>query len=61
MLTIAEARARRTPIDWRPDDIAVPSFTGLRVLDDYPLINDLGANWSILWDDNASYREAQAS
>jgi hypothetical protein len=28
---------------------------------DYPLVNDLGLNFSLLWDDNASYREAQAS
>jgi 5-methyltetrahydrofolate--homocysteine methyltransferase len=31
------ARARRTPIDWRPEDIAVPSFTGVHVLDNFPL------------------------
>jgi hypothetical protein len=28
---------------------------------DYPLINNLGTSWSLLWDDNASYREAQVS
>jgi hypothetical protein len=26
---------------------------------DYPLINDLGTAWSLLWDSNQSYREAQ--
>ncbi|WP_260705386.1 methionine synthase [Edaphobacter flagellatus] len=31
------ARARRTPIEWRAEDIAVPSFTGIRVLDNFPL------------------------
>jgi 5-methyltetrahydrofolate--homocysteine methyltransferase len=36
-LTLAEARDRRTPIHWRPEDIAVPSFTGLRPLHDFPL------------------------
>jgi len=34
---IAEARARRTPIAWRAQDIASPSFTGVRVLDNFPL------------------------
>lgn len=28
---------------------------------DYPLVNDLGVSWSLLWDDNASYREAQVA
>jgi 5-methyltetrahydrofolate--homocysteine methyltransferase len=34
---IEEARARRTPIEWRCEDIAVPEFTGVRVLDKFPL------------------------
>ncbi len=34
---IAVARQRRTPIEWRTADLAVPSFTGARVLDDFPL------------------------
>jgi 5-methyltetrahydrofolate--homocysteine methyltransferase len=34
---IAEARARRTPIEWRAEDIAQPEFFGVRVLDDFPL------------------------
>jgi 5-methyltetrahydrofolate--homocysteine methyltransferase len=37
MLTLAEARANGTPIDWATTEIAVPSFTGLRVLTDFPL------------------------
>ncbi len=37
MLSIAEARRRRTPIEWRDEDIAKPSFTGVRILDNYPL------------------------
>ncbi len=36
-LPIAAARARRTPIEWRAEDIAEPSFTGLRVLQNFPL------------------------
>jgi 5-methyltetrahydrofolate--homocysteine methyltransferase len=31
------ARARRTPIEWRADDLPVPLFTGVKVLDDFPL------------------------
>ncbi|NUQ31057.1 MAG: methionine synthase, partial [Acidobacteriaceae bacterium] len=34
---IADARARRTPIEWRAEDISRPSFTGVRVLDNFPL------------------------
>ena len=31
------ARTRRTPIDWRAEDLPVPAFTGVRVLDNFPL------------------------
>jgi 5-methyltetrahydrofolate--homocysteine methyltransferase len=37
LLSLAEARNRRIPLTWRPADIAKPSFTGVRVLNDYPL------------------------
>jgi 5-methyltetrahydrofolate--homocysteine methyltransferase len=37
MLTLEEARRRRVPIEWRQEDLPTPSFTGVRVLDDYPL------------------------
>ena len=37
MTPFAEARSRRTPIVWRAEDIAVPAFTGVRVLDDFSL------------------------
>jgi 5-methyltetrahydrofolate--homocysteine methyltransferase len=37
LVPIAEARARRTPIGWRAADIPKPSFTGVRVLKDFPL------------------------
>jgi len=37
LLTLEQARARRTPIEWKADDIAQPTFTGVRVLDDFPL------------------------
>jgi 5-methyltetrahydrofolate--homocysteine methyltransferase len=36
-IPIEEARARRTPIDWRIEDLPQPAFTGVRVLDDFPL------------------------
>jgi 5-methyltetrahydrofolate--homocysteine methyltransferase len=34
---IEEARERRTPIAWRLEDIPAPVFTGVRVLDKFPL------------------------
>jgi 5-methyltetrahydrofolate--homocysteine methyltransferase len=37
MLPLSQARARRTPIEWKSEDIATPSFTGVRVLDNFPL------------------------
>ena len=37
MVAIEAARTRRTPITWRPEDLAKPSFTGVRVMDDFPL------------------------
>ncbi len=36
-LPLEAARARRTPIKWRAEDIATPEFTGVRVLDNFPL------------------------
>jgi 5-methyltetrahydrofolate--homocysteine methyltransferase len=37
LVPLETARARRTPIEWRAEDLAVPEFTGVRVLDDFPL------------------------
>ena len=37
LVPLATARTRKTPIDWRPEDIPQPSFTGLRVLDNFSL------------------------
>ncbi|MFP5205978.1 MAG: methionine synthase [Acidobacteriota bacterium] len=31
------ARERRTPIEWRAEDVPAPEFTGVRVLDNFPL------------------------
>lgn len=36
-VTIQEARARHTPIEWRKEDIAKPAFTGVRALEDFSL------------------------
>jgi len=36
-IPIEAARARRTPIVWKAEDLAVPEFNGVRVLDDFPL------------------------
>jgi 5-methyltetrahydrofolate--homocysteine methyltransferase len=36
-LPIAQARAQRTPIEWRGEDIPAPDFTGVEVLYNFPL------------------------
>ena len=37
VVSLETARGRRTPIKWRTEDLPVPEFTGVRVLDDFPL------------------------
>ncbi len=37
LVPLEAARARRTPIKWRAEDLPTPEFTGVRVLDDFPL------------------------
>jgi 5-methyltetrahydrofolate--homocysteine methyltransferase len=37
VVTLEIARTRRTPITWRKEDLAVPEFTGVRVLDEFSL------------------------
>jgi 5-methyltetrahydrofolate--homocysteine methyltransferase len=37
VVPLETARARRTPIEWRAEDLARPAFTGVRVLEDFPL------------------------
>ncbi len=37
LLSLAAARSRRTPIEWRAEDLPRPKFTGPRVLADFPL------------------------
>ncbi|HEX4650049.1 MAG TPA: vitamin B12 dependent-methionine synthase activation domain-containing protein, partial [Granulicella sp.] len=37
VVSLETARVRRTPIEWRPEDLPTPEFTGVRVLDNFPL------------------------
>ncbi len=37
VVSLEAARAKRTPIEWRPEDLPVPEFTGVRVLKNFPL------------------------
>jgi len=34
---LAVARERRTPIEWRAEDVSQPAFTGVQALEDFPL------------------------
>jgi 5-methyltetrahydrofolate--homocysteine methyltransferase len=37
VVPLETARARRTPIEWRAEDLPLPAFTGVRVLDNFPI------------------------
>jgi 5-methyltetrahydrofolate--homocysteine methyltransferase len=37
VVSLETARARRPPIEWRPEDLPRPTFTGVRVLNNFPL------------------------
>jgi 5-methyltetrahydrofolate--homocysteine methyltransferase len=37
VVSLETARRRRTPIEWRIEDLPAPEFTGIRVLSDFPL------------------------
>jgi 5-methyltetrahydrofolate--homocysteine methyltransferase len=37
VVSLEAARKRRTPIDWRAEDLPTPAFTGVHVLDNFPL------------------------
>jgi 5-methyltetrahydrofolate--homocysteine methyltransferase len=37
VVPLKTARTRRTPIEWRAEDLPIPAFTGVRVLDNFPL------------------------
>jgi 5-methyltetrahydrofolate--homocysteine methyltransferase len=50
MVSLEAARARRTPIEWRAEDIPTPAFVGIRVLDHFPLAKLRGfIDWSPLF------------
>ncbi len=47
LITLEEARKTRTPIEWRAQDIPRLEFTGVRVLNDFPLATLRGfIDWS---------------
>jgi 5-methyltetrahydrofolate--homocysteine methyltransferase len=37
LVPLETARTRQTPIEWRAEDLPTPAFTGVRVLDNFPL------------------------
>jgi 5-methyltetrahydrofolate--homocysteine methyltransferase len=37
VISLETARSRRTPIEWRTEDLPTPAFTGVKVLDNFPL------------------------
>jgi 5-methyltetrahydrofolate--homocysteine methyltransferase len=37
VVSLATARSRRTPIEWRQEDLPLPAYLGVRVLDNFPL------------------------
>ena len=37
VVSLEDARRRRTPIEWHAEDLPTPEFTGVRVLDNFPL------------------------
>jgi len=37
LVPIEEARKHRSPIEWKPEDVPSPEFTGVHVLNDFPL------------------------
>ncbi len=37
VVSLEAARSRRTPIEWRAEDLPTPGFTGVRVLNNFPL------------------------
>ena len=50
VVPLADARARRTPIKWCADDLPKPEFTGVRVLENFPLatLREF-IDWSLLF------------
>ena len=44
LLAIGEARANRTPIEWHPEDLAVPSFLGSQIIE--PRSRSFADSWT---------------
>ena len=38
VVSLEAARKRRTPIEWHAEDLPTPAFTGVRVLENFPLV-----------------------
>ncbi len=50
LVSLAAARERRLRLDWRDDELAVPAFTGRRVLSDVPLSDLVGyIDWTFFF------------
>jgi 5-methyltetrahydrofolate--homocysteine methyltransferase len=50
VVSLETARARRTPIEWRAEDLPVPAFSGVRVLKNFPAATVRGfIDWSPLF------------
>ncbi len=65
LVSLEAARANRTPIEWRAEDIALPEFTGVRVLEDFPLATLREyIDWTPLfhtWEPEASTRRSSTT
>ncbi|MDQ3032801.1 MAG: methionine synthase [Myxococcota bacterium] len=61
LVPYADANRRRTPIEWKREDVAVPSFVGRRVIDDQPLAELVPyIDWTFFftaWELNGRYPE----
>ncbi len=59
LVPLQEARKRRTPIEWKQEDLANPSFTGRRLLEEVPLAEVVPfIDWSFFftaWDLKGRY------
>jgi 5-methyltetrahydrofolate--homocysteine methyltransferase len=49
LLSLREARERRTPIEWHADDLAVPPFTGARVIEEEIAVLRRYVDWTFFF------------
>ena len=49
LLSLREARERRTPIDWHADDLALPPFTGARVVEEDVAVLRRYVDWTFFF------------